>query len=195
MEERHVEPTIILEPKKDSDIMKEEIFGCVLPVYPYSTIKEAIRFVNSKDKPLTVYYFGPSTGENMVLTKNFTSSGHYMVNEVLMQFTTHYQGFGGVGASGSGRHGGYEGYKAFSNRKGVLITSPSRPQFMLDLSAPPYARASTLFAWWPWMTYYTQGSLNKVLKFIMFLIAAVLLYFTYQFFFAEPQVEATGGEL
>lgn len=86
VEERHVQPTIILEPSKDSELMKEEIFGCVLPVYPFSSIKEVVNFINSKDKPLTIYYFGiPSLHpkSNLSYIKENTSSGHLCANEVL----------------------------------------------------------------------------------------------------------------
>ena len=121
VEERHVQATLILEPKKDSPIMTEEIFGCVLPVFPFSTIKEVVDFINTKDKPLTVYYFGAMKSKNMYYVERNTSSGHFMVNEVLIQFVSSYQGFGGVGQSGYGRHGGYEGFKCFSNRKGIMM--------------------------------------------------------------------------
>ena len=195
VEERHIEPTIILEPKRDADIMNEEIFGCVLPVFPYSTIKEAIKFINNKDKPLTVYYFGPPTCQNMVLCKNFTSSGHFMVNEVLLQISTHYQGFGGVGASGQGRHGGYEGFKNFSNRKGVMITGKSRPQFMLDLTSPPFVRANLLFWLWPYITFYTQGTLNKVFNFVGVFILLIVAYLAYYSYFGAAAVADATGDL
>ena len=58
VEERYCEPTVIMEPKKDSPVMTEEIFGPILPVYPYYKLREAIDFINKRDKPLAVYYFG-----------------------------------------------------------------------------------------------------------------------------------------
>ena len=127
IEERHLQPTIILEPKRDSEIMHEEIFGCVLPVLSFRTIEEAVELINSKDKPLTVYYFGSKNGANMNYVAKHTSSGHFVANEINFQFITSYQGFGGVGASGQGRHGGYEGFKQFSNRKGMLLKSTTTP--------------------------------------------------------------------
>lgn len=83
VEKRHVEPTIILEPKADSDLMQQEIFGCVLPVIPFSTIREAVELINSKDKPLTLYYFGRPSNPNCSYVAMNTSSGHVAVNEVL----------------------------------------------------------------------------------------------------------------
>jgi aldehyde dehydrogenase (NAD+) len=83
VEKRHVEPTIILEPRRDSQIMQEEIFGCVLPIIPFSTINEAVELINSKDKPLTVYYFGNDKNPNCSYVARNTSSGHFVANEVL----------------------------------------------------------------------------------------------------------------
>ena len=90
VEKRHVQPTIILEPKLDSDLMQQEIFGCVLPVIPYSTIRDAVEIINSKDKPLTVYYFGKLANPNCNYVAMNTSSGHFVANEVLFQFATAY---------------------------------------------------------------------------------------------------------
>jgi len=90
VEKQHVQPTLVLEPKKDSILMTEEIFGCVLPIFPYSSINEVIEFINSKDKPLTVYYFGSYGNPNMDRVREQTSSGHLMQNEMLYQFCTNY---------------------------------------------------------------------------------------------------------
>ena len=57
-EARHIEPTIILKPDLESRLMKEEIFGPIMPVFPFRDINEVIRFINARDKPLAVYYFG-----------------------------------------------------------------------------------------------------------------------------------------
>mmetsp|Transcript_68106 Transcript_68106/g.94433 ORF Transcript_68106/g.94433 Transcript_68106/m.94433 type:complete len:94 (+) Transcript_68106:917-1198(+) len=57
-DEKFVEPTIILNPDPESELMKEEIFAPILPVMSYKNIDEAIEFINDKDKPLAVYYIG-----------------------------------------------------------------------------------------------------------------------------------------
>ena len=179
VEARHVQPTIILEPKKDSELMTQEIFGCVLPILPFSTIKEVAEFVNSKDKPLTVYYFGTPKSTNMnYLVKN-TSSGHFVANDVLMQFTTSYQGFGGVGASGYGRHGGYEGFKCFSNRKGVLVKPAKTPGIMLSLMAPPYTNIDKIFRLLPTLFHYTQYELARAIAFMIFLMIALMAFWKF----------------
>jgi aldehyde dehydrogenase (NAD+) len=64
IEKKTVEPTIILEPRKDSPILMEEIFAPVLPIISFSTIHQAITFVNGRPKPLCVYYFGQPNSAN-----------------------------------------------------------------------------------------------------------------------------------
>lgn len=61
-EKKHVQPTIILEPKLDSELMTTEIFGPICPIFPFETISDAIKFINRYDKPLAVYYFGDPLG-------------------------------------------------------------------------------------------------------------------------------------
>lgn len=51
-EDLDLKPTVIFNPKLDSPLMTDEIFGPILPVIPYKTLEEAIQFVNSREKPL-----------------------------------------------------------------------------------------------------------------------------------------------
>lgn len=118
---KYVEPTIILNPDSNSAVLKEEIFGPILPILTFKYIQEPIDYINERDKPLCVYYFGKMyNNDNKERLLNETSSGTFMVNEVLLNIINHSFGFGGVGASGYGRYGGYEGFKAFSNPKSVM---------------------------------------------------------------------------
>lgn len=57
-------PTVILDPSPDSPLMQSEIFGPILPIITYQKIEEAIAFINKKDKPLVIYYFGGLWGSN-----------------------------------------------------------------------------------------------------------------------------------
>lgn len=99
-ETKHIEPTIILKPDLDSKLMTEEIFGPIMPVFPFKDISEPIKFINARDKPLAVYYFGQSNSPNARQLAWTTSSGAFVVNEVLTQMNNHSLGFGGVGKSG-----------------------------------------------------------------------------------------------
>lgn len=134
---RHIEPTIILEPDLNSQLMREEIFGPVLPVFPFKDIGQVIKFINDRDKPLAVYYFGNANGDNAADVCNKTSSGAFVCNEVITHINSNYMGFGGVGMSGTGRHGGYDGFKCFSNKKGILLKNPA-PESMTKLLMPPF---------------------------------------------------------
>ena len=60
--DRHIGPTVVLNPDKDSGLMKEEIFGPILPIITYETLDEAIKYIVEKDKPLSMYYFGTPGG-------------------------------------------------------------------------------------------------------------------------------------
>ena len=137
LEHRYVSPTIIVEPNKDAPIMKEEIFGPVLPVFAYEDFSEVINMINSKEKPLAVYYFGTKGSENERRLANETSSGAFVTNDLIIQAASNYTGFGGVGHSGTGRYGGFEGFKNFSNRKGMITKKPA-PTALLKGLMPPY---------------------------------------------------------
>ena len=71
-----------MNPTDDMEIMKEEIFGPLLPIKEFSEVDETISYVNSNDKPLGLYYFGSSKNEEeQVLSR--TSSGGVTINDVL----------------------------------------------------------------------------------------------------------------
>ena len=61
---KHCEPTVILEPNLEAEIMTDEIFGPILPIIPYKTMDECIDFINDRDKPLALYYFGDQNSAN-----------------------------------------------------------------------------------------------------------------------------------
>lgn len=83
---RYCPPTVIVNPSKDSSLMKEEIFGPVLPIITFVDFDEVIKEnIKMRDKPLAVYYFGSSTGTNYNRILNETSSGSCVANDILMQ--------------------------------------------------------------------------------------------------------------
>lgn len=100
VDERVVEPTLIMNPSLQSTLMTDEIFGPVLPIFEYEQLSDALEIVNSLDKPLAVYYFGKHNGENVQTLKRETHSGALVVNECVNQIACSYAGFGGVGVSG-----------------------------------------------------------------------------------------------
>jgi len=99
--------------------MEEEIFGPILPIKTFTLLDEAISYINSKPKPLALYYFGSNTSNsNRVIQE--TSSGNAMINDCVIHFLDLEMPFGGVNTSGMGKAHGYYGFLAFSNEKGVL---------------------------------------------------------------------------
>lgn len=134
-----LQPTVVLNPSRESDLMKDEIFGPILPVVSYQTIDEAIKFINAGDKPLAVYYFGSTFGKNRERLEKETSSGALVTNDTVFQIANSYLPFGGVGASGYGRYHGYEGFKQFSNAKSVF-TKPPMTTYPYNKVFPPFTK-------------------------------------------------------
>ncbi len=114
-----IAPCILEEPNLNDPVMQEEIFGPILPVFPYTTLEEAISFVCERPKPLALYLFTKDhRTEQRILSK--TSSGGVCVNDTLMHIATPYLPFGGVGASGMGQYHGKASFDTFSHQKSVL---------------------------------------------------------------------------
>ncbi len=130
-----IQPTVVVDPDPDGPLMKNEIFGPILPVITVQSLDDAIRFVNSRPKPLSAYLFTKSRDIRERVIKEVPAGG-MLVNHLAFQVSTAKLPFGGVGASGMGAYHGKWGFEEFSHRKSVL-TKPTRP----DLSSfiyPPY---------------------------------------------------------
>jgi aldehyde dehydrogenase (NAD+) len=138
-----IHPTVIVDPDPDEPLMKEEIFGPILPVITVKSLDDAIRFVNSRPKPLSAYLFTKSREVRERVIKEVPAGG-MLVNHLAFQVSTAKLPFGGVGASGMGAYHGKYGFEEFSHRKSVL-TKPTRP----DLSSfiyPPYTERALKMA-------------------------------------------------
>ena len=118
--ERYIEPTLLTEVDPLAPVMREEIFGPVLPVVPFRTTDEAVAFVTECEKPLALYYFGPEKSGREVLRR--TSSGGACLNDTIMHIANEHLPFGGVGNSGMGRYHGRDSFDAFSHRRAVVET-------------------------------------------------------------------------
>ena len=133
-----IPPTIVLNPSDDMKIMQEEIFGPVLPVKTYKDVSEPVDYINSKDRPLGLYYFGNDDNEkNFVL--NNTTSGGVTVNDVISHIQMEDLPFGGVGPSGMGSYHGYDGFKEFSHQKAVYKQTNLNLMKLAGL-VPPYKK-------------------------------------------------------
>ena len=138
-----IQPTVVVDPDPDGPLMKNEIFGPILPVITVKSLDEAIRFVNARPKPLSAYLFTKSRETRERVIKEVPAGG-MLVNHLAFQVSTAKLPFGGVGASGMGAYHGKWGFDEFSHRKSVL-TKPTRP----DLSSiiyPPYTERALKMA-------------------------------------------------
>ncbi len=115
-------------------VLTEEIFGPILPVVPYDSLDDAIRYVNARPRPLALYYFDRSSKRvDRVLAE--TTSGGAAVNDTLLHNTQEELPFGGVGPSGTGSYHGHQGFLTFSHAKSVLHQSRFAGTKVLN---PPY---------------------------------------------------------
>lgn len=135
----YIAPTLIDGVTADDPVMQGEIFGPILPIIEYEKLDDAIRFVNSRNKPLALYIFSEDKMyQERIL--NETSSGNASINECLMHVGQFELPFGGVGESGMGAYHGDVSFETFSHMKGILkksTLSDFKQRF------PPYTESGT----------------------------------------------------
>jgi coniferyl-aldehyde dehydrogenase len=130
-------PTLVFNAPEDAWIMREEIFGPVLPVVTCGTLEKAISYVNARPRPLALYYFDDDRSRIDHVVRS-TMSGGVTINDVLLHIGQHNLPFGGVGPSGMGHYHGYDGFQQLSKKKGVMVQG--RFPFTTALS-PPFTNA------------------------------------------------------
>jgi len=114
-----IEPTILTEVAPESPIMREEIFGPLLPVIPFADMAQAVEFVRQREKPLALYLF-TSDGKTRRRVLQEISFGGGCINDTLVHLANPHMPFGGVGQSGMGAYHGRKGFETFSHYKSVL---------------------------------------------------------------------------
>lgn len=130
-------PAVILNPKLDSPLMAEELFGPLLPIIEYDDINHALSIINGKDHPLALYVFGKDTKKaSEVLAQ--TTSGGAMINGAILHVAVEHLPFGGVGKSGHGAYHGERGFREFSHERSVLVMPQWK--FLTDVITPPYGK-------------------------------------------------------
>eukprot|EP00164_Ancoracysta_twista_P003785 GFYU01005073.1.p1 GENE.GFYU01005073.1~~GFYU01005073.1.p1 ORF type:complete len:571 (+),score=152.62 GFYU01005073.1:112-1713(+) len=133
---KYISPTIIDEPPLSSEIMKDEIFGPVLPVLSVKSVDDALDFIKARPHPLALYMFSQDTMEcDRVLDS--TRSGAALTNDTLMHFSNGCLPFGGVGHSGIGAYHGRRTFSVFTYPRAV-IRSIKVWWLDLPLRYPPY---------------------------------------------------------
>lgn len=116
---RRMLPTIIKDPAPDSALMKEEIFGPIMPLLGFNSLEEPITWIQSRPHPLALYLFAE---DRIVLEKVLqqTVSGGVCINDALLHFANHNLPFGGVGESGCGAYHGETGFREMTHQRAVL---------------------------------------------------------------------------
>jgi aldehyde dehydrogenase (NAD+) len=133
--DNRVEPTILVDPDPDSAVMRQEIFGPILPVIGVRSLDDAISFINRREKPLAVYVFSNHKPDVEQVFEQVPAGGA-TANHTLMHVLAPQLPFGGVGESGIGSYHGKWGFECFSHRKSTLVMRP-RPD--LRMIYPPYS--------------------------------------------------------
>jgi len=127
-------PTILTNVSLNSRIMKEEIFGPLLPVITFETIKEALEVISFNPNPLSFYIFSKRRNFINTLSENVNTGG-IVINDVVINFIHTNLPFGGIKTSGLGKAHGYYGFVEFSNLTPVLKQFRLTP---IKLLYPPY---------------------------------------------------------
>lgn len=134
--DRYIAPTLLTQVDIDSPLMREEIFGPVLPVIPWSEPEEVLTIARRNPFPLAAYIFS-SDRQSQRFFRDRIAFGGGCINHCFLQFGPEDMPFGGVGFSGMGRYHGRNTFELFSNRKGVVKAST-----LIDhgLQEPPYSK-------------------------------------------------------
>lgn len=135
-----IEPTVMDGVTWDDKVMREEIFGPVLPILTYNSIDEVIETVNSHDKPLALYIFARDKKVIRKVTGRCAYGGG-CVNDVVIHLATSNMGFGGVGESGMGAYHGKTGFDAFTHYKSIV---DKKTWIDLPMRYHPYSKGGNL---------------------------------------------------
>ena len=131
-----IAPTVLRNVSPDAPVMREEIFGPVLPVLTYRTLPEAEAFIAERPKPLALYLFtkNKSTARRVLGRLSF---GGGCVNDTVLHLASSRLPFGGTGESGMGSYHGKKSFDAFTHEKSILVRGawPDVP-----LRYPPYTK-------------------------------------------------------
>lgn len=127
-----LEPTVLDDVSFNDEIMKEEIFGPIMPLIEFNNIDDVINHLKDLDKPLALYYFGKRNKNKVIKHLSF---GGGCINDTIMHLTEEKLPFGGVGLSGFGSYHGKRSFELFSHEKSIL---KKHSKFEVNLKYPPY---------------------------------------------------------
>lgn len=118
-DDNYIAPTLLDEPKLDSMVMKDEIFGPILPVLTYKTEAEIEAIIFNYEKPLSLYVFSDRQSWAKEIMKKYSFGGG-CINDTIIYFSNKRLPFGGVGSSGMGAYHGKLSFDTFSHKKSVV---------------------------------------------------------------------------
>ncbi len=133
---RKLHPHVILGLSDQMALAGEEIFGPILPIIPYDSLKQASDYINQRPRPLALYYFDQNSNRTQHFLET-TISGGAAVNDTVLQFVQDDLPFRGIGQSGMGVCHGFEGFRELSHAKSVFYQARFNGGTMLD---PPYGK-------------------------------------------------------
>ncbi len=142
-EKLFIEPTILTDVSMNGSIMKEEIFGPILPILPFNTMEEAKQIIQNNPNPLSFYIYTSSNKKEKEWLEAVPAGGS-CVNNSSWHLTNHHLPFGGRGFSGTGCYHGKYSFETFSHKKAVMKTPT---WFDPSIKYPPFKGKLKLFKW------------------------------------------------
>ncbi|MEG2788728.1 MAG: aldehyde dehydrogenase [Romboutsia sp.] len=134
MDERYISPTILANVNYNDEVMKDEIFGPLMPIIKYNDLDDIKFYMNIYKKPLALYVFSENKSFSDYILKNFTFGGG-CVNDTISHVASTNLPFGGVGTSGMGRYHGKSSFKTFTYEKAIVKRNS---KIDIKLVFPPY---------------------------------------------------------
>ncbi|XP_035906580.1 aldehyde dehydrogenase family 3 member B1 isoform X7 [Anopheles stephensi] len=145
LQDRYISPTILIDVKSTDPVMQDEIFGPILPILNVDNAYDAIKFINSRDKPLSIYIFSENVQDRNRIIEN-TSCGGICVNDTMAHVAVEALPFGGVGPSGMGSYHGKYSFDTFVHKKSCLTKDFNPIGEKLAASRyPPYSESKLSF--------------------------------------------------
>ncbi len=130
--------TLVVDPTDEMQVMQEELFGPVFCIKTYDDINECTQFINSRPRPLGLYYFGEDPEEERRVLDR-TTSGGVTINDALTHASCEDLPFGGIGNSGMGNYHGHDGFLTFSHQKAVFRQTKIDVVALAEM-LPPYGK-------------------------------------------------------
>ncbi|XP_061505657.1 aldehyde dehydrogenase family 3 member B1 isoform X8 [Anopheles gambiae] len=145
LQDRYISPTILIDVKSTDPVMQDEIFGPILPILNVDNAYDAIKFINSRDKPLSIYIFSENEKDRKAIIEN-TSCGGICINDTMAHVAVEALPFGGVGPSGMGSYHGKYSFDTFVHKKSCLTKDFNPIGEKLAASRyPPYSESKLSF--------------------------------------------------